>query len=251
MTHYRRRAGFSAPLFFAIARRIGLGLVALQFSSLASAQMAPASPTATKPAEAPPILPDRGNVTVLKLDDQLRTGIPIKDNRALTFTASDVIDGVVERDMHLQGRAQIRRNGTVIKGDEIIYDPDTDVADVVGNAEMSKGNVNFKGPKAKLKVDARDGSMDLPVYEFGDTRASGKASLLTIKSGDIFGFDNASYSTCNPQNLDWYFTASKIEIDTEQKEMTGQDGVMHVFNIPMAYVPYFSLPMGSCLLYTS
>ncbi len=244
MTHYRRRAGFSAPLFFAIARRIGLGLVALQFSSLVGAQMAPASPTAAKPAEAPPILPDRGNVTVLKLDDQLRTGIPIKDNRALTFTASDVIDGVVERDMHLQGRAQIRRNGTVIKGDEIIYDPDTDVADVVGNAEMSKGNVNFKGPKAKLKVDARDGSMDLPVYEFGDTRASGKASLLTIKSGDIFGFDNASYSTCNPQNLDWYFTASKIEIDTEQKEMTGQDGVMHVFNIPMAYVPYFSLPMG-------
>jgi LPS-assembly protein len=232
MIHYRRRAGFSAPFLFAIALRVGGALIALQFTHYAIAQMPP------------PILPDRGNVTVLKLDDQLRTGTPIKDNKALTFTVSDAIEGIVERDMHLQGRAQIRRNGTVIKGDEIIYDPDTDIADVIGNAEIIKGNVNFKGPKAKLKVDARDGTMDLPVYEFGDTRASGKASLLTIKGGDVFGFDDATYTTCNPQNLDWYFTASKIDIDSEQKEMRGKDGVMHVFDVPVAYVPYFSLPAG-------
>ena len=35
--------------------------------------------------------------------------------------------------MKLKGRAQMRRNGGVIKADEIIYDPDTDIADLVGN----------------------------------------------------------------------------------------------------------------------
>ena len=244
MIHYRRRAGFCAPLFLAITLRLILGVASFQFSSLLGAQAPSPLPTSSKPAEAPPILPDRGQVTVLKLDDQLRTGTPIPDGKALTFTASDVIDGVVERDMHLQGRAQVRRNGTVTKGNEIIYDPDTDIADVMGNAELIKGNVNFKGPSAKLRVDARDGSMNLPVYEFGDTRASGAANKLTIKGGDVFGFDDATYTTCNPQNVDWNFSASKIEIDAEQKEMRGEDGVMHVFDIPIAYVPYFSLPTG-------
>ena len=244
MNHYRRRAGLCAPLFFFATLRVILGVAALQFAPLLWAQTPSPLPTASKPAEAPVILPDRGKVTVLKLDDQLRTGTPIQDGKALTFTASDVIDGVVDRDMHLQGRAQIRRNGTSIKGDEIIYDPDTDIADVVGNAELIKNNTNFKGPKAKLNVDARSGSMDLPVYEFGDTPASGKANKLTIKGGDVFSFDDATYSTCNPQNLDWYFSASKIEIDTEQKEMQGEQGVMHLFDVPVAYVPYFSVPTG-------
>jgi LPS-assembly protein len=244
MSHYRRRAGLCAPLFLHVTLRVMMGVTLLQFASLLGAQSPPPPPTTSKPVEAPVILPDRGKVTVLKLDDQLRTGVPIPDGKALTFTASDVIDGVVDRDMHLQGRAQIRRNGTVIKGDEIIYDPDTDIVDVIGNAELIKNNTNFKGPKAKLSVDARSGSMDLPVYEFGDTRASGKANKLTIKGGDVFGFEDATYSTCNPQNLDWYFSASKIEIDTEQKEMQGEHGVMHLFDVPVAYVPYFSLPVA-------
>ncbi|HQR84824.1 MAG TPA: LPS assembly protein LptD, partial [Polynucleobacter sp.] len=45
-----------------------------------------------------------------------------------------------------------------------------------------------------------------------------------------------------PENLDWYFTASKLEIDNEQKEMVGTHGVMRFFDVPIAYIPYFSAP---------
>jgi LPS-assembly protein len=244
MSHYRRCAGLCAPLFIAVTLRAMLGLALLQLTLLASAQTPPPLPFSSRPAEAAPILPDRGNVTILKLDDQLRVGQPIEDSKALTFTSSDSIEGVVDREMRLKDRAQIRRNGTVAKGDEIIYNPDTDVARLIGNAELIKGNANFKGPNARLTVDAREGEMESPVYEIGDSRASGKAKKLTIESGDVFVFDKATYTTCTPENLDWYFTANKIEIDNERKEMTGKDGVMHLFDVPIAYVPYFSLPTG-------
>jgi LPS-assembly protein len=244
MSHYHRCAGHCAPLFTTVTLRAMMGLALLQLTLLASAQTPPPLPFSSRPAEAPPILPDRGNVTILKLDDQLRVGQPIEDSKALTFTSSDSIDGVVDREMRLKDRAQIRRNGTVAKGNEIIYNPDTDVARLIGNAELIKGSANFKGPNARLTVDAREGEMESPVYEIGDSRASGKAKKLTIESGDVFVFDKATYTTCTPENLDWYFTANKIEIDTEQKEMKGQDGVMHLFDVPVVYVPYFSLPMG-------
>jgi LPS-assembly protein len=244
MSHYHRCAGLCAPLFIAVTLRVMLGLALLQLTLLVSAQTPPPLPFSSRPAEAAPILPDRGNVTILKLDDQLRVGQPIEDSKALTFTSSDSIDGIVDREMRLKDRAQIRRNGTVAKGNEIIYNPDTDVARLIGNAELIKGNANFKGPNARLTVDAREGEMESPVYEIGDSRASGKAKKLSIESGDVFVFDKATYTTCTPENLDWYFTANKIEIDTEQKEMKGQDGVMHLFDVPVVYVPYFSLPMG-------
>jgi LPS-assembly protein len=246
MSHYRRRAGLCAPLIFTPFLRVTMGCFWLYFSATAFAQ-APASSLSSSQRTNPNfvLLPDRGNVSVLKLDDQLRTGKPISDNQALTFTFSDSIEGIVDREMKLKGRAQIRRNDTVLKADEIIYHPDTDVANLIGNVEMIKGNSTFRGPKASFKVDARQGEMQEPRYEMRDNRSSGKAKKLTIQSSDIFVFDKGTYSTCSPDNLDWYFTADRMEVDNEQKEMTGTNGVMRFFDVPIAYTPYFSLPTSN------
>jgi len=244
MSHYRLRAGLRASLFLAITPRVIMGVILLQLALPTRAQAPAPLPPVTQGSTNTVLLPDRGNVTVLKLDDQLRVGKPIDDGKALTFTSSDSIDGVVERDMHLKGRAQIRRNGAVLKADEITYDPDTDIADLIGNAELSKGNVTFRGPSGQFKVDAREGAMETPTYELRDSRGSGKAKKLTIEGPDIFVFDRATYTTCTPENMDWYFTVSNLEIDNEQKEMVGTHGVMHFFDVPIAYVPYFTAPTG-------
>ncbi len=242
MSHYRRCAGLCAPLFLAVTLRLMMGVALLQFAHSSHAQAPAPLPSNSQTSVNSVLLPDRGNVTILKLDDQLRVGKPIDDDKALTFTSSDAISGVVERDMHLIGRAQIRRNGAVLKADEITYDPDTDIADLLGNAQLTKGNTTFKGPRGQFKVDARTGEMDAPVYELRDNGANGNAKKLTIENSDIFVFDKVTYSTCTPENMDWYFTASKMEIDNEQKEMTGTDGVMRFFDVPIAYIPYFSAP---------
>jgi LPS-assembly protein len=244
MSHYRPRAGLRAPLFLHVTLRVTMGVALLPFALQGHAQAPAPLPANAKTNTNTVLLPDRGNVTILKLDDQLRVGKPISDGEALTFTSSDSIDGVVNRDMRLKGRAQIRRNGGVIKADEIIYNPDTDVADLLGNAELSKGNVTFKGPKGAFKVDAREGYMDTPTYELRDNGGNGTAKKLSIENADVFVFDKATYSTCTPQNLDWYFSASTIEIDNEQKEMVGTHGVMRFFDVPIAYVPYFTAPTG-------
>jgi LPS-assembly protein len=225
-----------------------MGVILSQFALPGAAQApAPLPPTPQSLARSANsvLIPDRGDVTVLKLDDQLRVGKPIDDGKALTFTSSDSIDGIVDREMRLKGRAQIRRNGAVIKADEIKYDPDSDVANLSGNAEFSKGNASFKGPKARFRVDAREGEMETPNYELRDNRASGNAKKLTVESADVFVFDKATYTTCTPENLDWYFTASTLEIDNEQKEMVGTHGVMRFFDVPIAYAPYFTAPTSN------
>ena len=248
MSHYRRRAGLCAPLFLAVTLRVlmGVGLSQFALSSVAQAP-APLPPSAQSLGSSANsvLIPDRGDVTVLKLDDQLRVGKPINDGQALTFTSSDSIDGVVDREMRLKGRAQIRRNGAVMKADEIKYDPDSDVANLSGNTEFSKGNASFRGPKARFSVDAREGEMETPNYELRDNRASGNANKLTIETADVFVFDKATYTTCTPENLDWYFTASTLEIDNEQKEMVGTHGVMRFFDVPIAYTPYFTAPTSN------
>ena len=282
MSHYRRRAGISAHLLSIETPRAFLGLGLLSFvlwyavpvkgqnlgpvinsiTPLLPSQQQnqtqqqlqnqaptpigdPPRPLAVGSLPTPTLVPSRGEVTVLKLDDQLRQGKAMPDNQALTFTFSDEIDGVVDREMKLKGRSQIRRNTTILKADEIIYDPDTDIADLIGNAQLIKDNTEFSGPRARFKVDARQGEMDQPSYELRDVRGRGKATKLTIETADLFVFDKATYTTCSPENLDWYFTASRVEIDQEQKVMTGKNGVMRFFDVPIMYAPYFSLPTSN------
>ena len=92
--------------------------------------------------------------------------------------------------MHLKGRAQIRRNGAVLKADEITYNPDTDIADLLGNAEMSKGNVTFKGPKGQFKVDAREGAMEIC-----------QALAALHEQGSDLPPQRIVYVSCNPKTL--------------------------------------------------
>jgi LPS-assembly protein len=181
----------------------------------------------------------------LKLADQLLVRPLVPDDVAPTFTSSKQLDGVMDRQMRLEGDAVIRRNRTVIKGDVIIYDPDTDIADVEGNATLLKDSTSFKGPKAKIKVDAQEGWMDETDYELRDTGGGGKARRVEFKQDNEIEFEKLTYSTCRPENLDWYLTASRMDVEQDTQSAVGTNGVLHFFKVPVLYTPAFSLPTGS------
>jgi LPS-assembly protein len=181
----------------------------------------------------------------LKLEDQLLVRPVVPDDLAPTFTSSKKLDGVVDRQMRLEGDAVIRRNRTVVKGDLITYDPDTDIADVEGNAALIKDATSFKGPKAKIRLDAQSGWMDEPTYELREIGGSGKASRVDFKEDNEFEFEKLTYTTCRPDNVDWYLTASRMDVQQDTNSAVGENGVLRFFNVPILYTPVFSLPTTS------
>ena len=181
----------------------------------------------------------------LKLEDQLLVRPLVTDDEAPTFTSSKKLEGVVDRQIILEGDAVIRRNRTIIKGDVITYDPDTDIADVVGNATVLKDSTSFKGTKAKLKVDAQEGWMDEPVYELRDIGGGGKARRVDFLEDGQYEFDKLTYTTCRPENVDWYLSASRMDVEQDTNLATGTNGVLHFFDVPVLYTPAFVLPTTS------
>jgi LPS-assembly protein len=181
----------------------------------------------------------------LKLEDQLLVRPLIPDEQAPTFTSSKSIDGVVDREMRLEGDAVIRRNRTVIKGDVIIYDPDTDIANVDGNAFLLKGPNSFEGPRAKLRVDAQEGWMEQPKYQLREAGASGQANRVDFYQDDQIELNKLTYTTCRPDNVDWYLSATHLDIDQDTQQAVGTNGVFHFFNVPILYTPIFALPLNS------
>ncbi len=180
----------------------------------------------------------------LKLDDQLQVRGDLQDDKALIFTSAQKVEGVNDRTMNLIGKAEIRKNGTVVKGDQINYDLDTDIADVEGNALYSNSSTLFKGPRGKLKLDTKQGWIEKPNYELKTARSSGKAERADFLNEDQTLFSKPSYSTCEPGHLDWYFSSSEMLSDQAENDISGKNGTLHFFNVPVFYMPYFSFPLS-------
>jgi LPS-assembly protein len=210
-------------------------LIAVAFASLALPQLAYAEEQVTPP----------GTPLKLRLEDQLLVRPVVPDDLSPTFTSSKKLDGVMDRQMQLDGDAVIRRGRTVIKGDVIVYDPDTDVVDIEGNATLLKDTTYFKGTRAKLRVDAQEGWMEDPNYELRGIGGYGKADRVDFKEDNEFELENLTYSTCRPENLDWYLSASRMDVEQDTKSAVGTNAVLHFFNVPVLYTPVFALPVGS------
>ncbi len=182
----------------------------------------------------------------LRLENELQVRKPISDEKSVTFTTSDVIDGTNDRVMNLRGNAEIRRNGKVVKGDRITYDLDTDIAEVEGKAKLMKELTSFSGPKARIKMDAQLGWIESPDYELGGAMVGyGNATKAEFIEDDKILLTKPTYTTCTPGNLDWYFSSSTMEIDRTNNLGTGSDGVLRFFEVPVLYAPSFSLPFGA------
>jgi len=210
-------------------------LIAVAFASLALPQLAHAEEQIT--------LPD--TPLKLRLEDQLLVRPAVPDDLSPTFTSSKKLDGVMDRQMQLDGDAVIRRGRTVIKGDVIVYDPDTDVVDIEGNATLFKDTTYFKGTRAKLRVDAQQGWMEDPNYELRGIGGYGKADRVDFREDNEFELENLTYSTCRPENLDWYLSASRMDVEQDTNSAAGTNAVLHFFNVPVLYTPVFALPVGS------
>lgn len=178
----------------------------------------------------------------LKLENQLKEQSALADNQAMTFTKSQEIEGVNDRNMVMKKNAEIRRNGTVIQADEIEYNLDTDIAKGQGNVLLSSPAAKFLGPTGQIQLQSKQGWMEKPEYELKQSRGSGYAEHAQFLDDYRTYLTKPTYSTCNPGNFDWYFSSKDMLIDQAKNDATGEDGVLHFFDTPIFYMPYFSFP---------
>lgn len=251
----RQRAAVAAPDQRPANRRGTLALRPLVFavagvwtatSAAQSADTTQATAPAVTPASSVTALATSGPTTPggSPLVPKMAEPVQRPDNTVPTFTAADKMDGRTNEDIHLRGHGELRRNGSVLKGDTLDYNQDTDVATATGNVRLFKGGTLVTGPDAKLKVTANEGTISTPTYEFHTTGGHGTADRIDFIDKDNSRITRGTYTTCSPDNVDWYFSASRIDIDSDRQVGTGRNGVLHFFGVPVFAAPIMDFPLN-------
>src|SRR5207249_1392051 len=129
-------------------------------------------------AQTPSPDPELALRPALRLERALGAGRPSEKIETPAYVRADRIGGEMQETVRLDGKAELRRAGTVVRGDHIEYTIASDQAHIEGNARLFREGATFTGPSLQLKVDALTGTMPDASFSYAPRQGRGTSSLL-------------------------------------------------------------------------
>lgn len=230
--------GRPSPCLPPLTRLVVLvALACAQMAAQAQQEAAASEGTDTEPVR---LQPSR------KLDESVS---PAQRNEAPTFLLGERISGRPDLETVVEGQAELRKPGTVIKADRLEYDAATDRAKASGNVRINRGGNVFEGPLLELQVETFEGFFVEPRYQFLQGDAHGEASRADFVDASTTVVHNATYTTCRrkpgPSWMpDWVLKATQIEFDTGEDVGVAHGGYLSFKDVPILPVPAISFPLS-------
>jgi LPS-assembly protein len=185
-----------------------------------------------------------GEGVSLRLETQLNEAGAVQTEGRPVYGRADSLSGRPGRDLTLEGDAELRRAGTVVRGNRITWYPEDEEVLAVGAVRVVRQGSVFTGPELRLKLDSTEGFFTSPSYELPLYNGRGSAERVDFLGPDRIGLRNATYTTCRPEDPDWVLSAEDLVIDTEEESGKGRWAGLSLGGRKVLSVPWFAFPLG-------
>lgn len=175
-----------------------------------------------------------------RLDERPRAGQPV----GTTFARARRIEGTIEDRVVLEGDAEIRREGTVLRGDRITYTQATDEVNVEGHARVFREGAVFTGPRLDFRIEAQTGAMPDARFFYAPRNGRGEASLIEFLGNEQARMREARFTTCAPGDDAWWIQAEKMEFDGIEESATASTARLYFQGVPILASPVLGFPIG-------
>ena len=131
--------------------------------------------------------------------------------------------------------------------------------DLLFNAQ---GNIHFQNDgvdvfASQLNASKASGGTTLSdtSYQLISNAGHGAAKSISVNQLGVLALIDSSFTTCFGETPDWNIQASEIRINAPEKKLEAYNARFKVLNVPVFYLPYFTMPIGderhSGILYPS
>ncbi len=201
---------------------------------------------------APAAAPADGQSTLrLKLTPRLGENLSQEQKKlSPTLVQGNQITGQPDIEAIIEGNAELRRSGLVIRADRIEYYQPADTVKARGSVFFNREGNEYTGTEAQIRVDAQEGYILEPTYSLLKNGGHGQASRIDFIDEKRSIARNASYTTCRREpeqggaKPDWVIRASQVSVDTDTNVGEASDGRLEFKGIPILGAPYFTFPLS-------
>lgn len=153
----------------------------------------------------------------------------IRDQAGVATFTGDVVLRQAERQLEA-GRAS--------------YRPQTDEVEAHDEVRLFQNGFTLLGSDARMNLESRRGTLEAARFHLAERHASGTATRIHLLGEDRTRLEQASYSTCPPQDKDWELRAREVTLDQATSQGTARNVVLDFKGLPILYLPYLRFPIG-------
>ena len=164
-----------------------------------------------------------------------------EDDTHMTADEAEIIEDGIST---LSGNAAITRNDQQVTAGTIKYNQPQDTSDLSDNVNYWDTELYLRSDDAFLQHDNGIGEFSYTDFILKDSRGRGTAEKLVLDIGTRTDMDRLDFTTCDPEDRFWSFTASSLSLDHENNNGKARNVVLRIKDVPVFYTPYMSFPLS-------
>ncbi|MBM3306794.1 MAG: hypothetical protein FJY74_00480 [Candidatus Eisenbacteria bacterium] len=165
---------------------------------------------------------------------------PPAELETVDYRASEITYHVPDNRIVLADGATVEYQGTVLRAEEVVFDPDSEVLTASGNPDFTDAGERLIGSGLWYDLGAKTGSIDggATTFEdglcFGDRIERDADGSLRVRGG--------SYTTCSASEPHYHLTSRKMKIHLNDK-VIARPVVLHIGRLPVLALPFYVFPI--------
>jgi len=144
----------------------------------------------------------------------------------------------------LEGNVVIEKHELRISSDKASYNQNSKDVEISGNIHVDTKTMSFDADAGTLSNEKQTTSFNNVNFFVQESGMRGKASSISTNEGNNTELNDASITSCDPDEPDWRLNADKINLNHEEEYGSAEDVVLRFKEVPFLYLPYMEFPIG-------
>jgi LPS-assembly protein len=195
---------------------------------------------------------------------QTKDNSATKHKKPSIFSAEDINNTEISADytsssdegtISLDGNVVIEKHLLRVSADHAHYDKQKEELEVSGNVHIDTERLSLDADSGTVNMNTTSGDDETKGhfknirFFIPDSNMKGKAEIINasnrIDKNQTSVLNNASITTCDLFDPDWFISANVITLDHEEEYGSAEDMVIRFKDIPFMYVPYMEFPTSN------
>jgi LPS-assembly protein len=189
----------------------------------------------------------------LDFDDMAQCPIPtypqltgpqsIENSKTITILADN--SGINKNKVaKFTGNVMLLNNQQTILANEVELNRESSSINATGDIHFQNKGINIFADQLNISSALNATTLINTQYQLVGSTGHGGAGKIAVSKEGTLSLVDSSFTTCYGSSPDWQLNASEINISKSENYLEAYHARFSVFNVPVFYLPYFTIPIG-------
>ncbi|MBA6302469.1 LPS-assembly protein LptD [Colwellia sp. MB02u-14] len=187
------------------------------------------------------------------LDDMAQCPIPIypqltepqsiENSKAITILAEKT--GINKNKVaKFTGNVMLLNNQQTVLANEVELNRENSTINATGDIHFQNKGIDIFADQLNISETLSATTLHNTQYQLTGAAGHGGAGVIAVSKEGTLSLIDSSFTTCYGASPDWQMNASEINISKNENYLEAYHARFSVFNVPVLYLPYFTIPIG-------